>query len=50
VLHFQKILLDQHYITPLRESRGRDISAACGQLRERVVLATEPRDEGRSLR
>ena len=32
---FQKILLDHHYITPVRESRGRDISAACGQLRER---------------
>ena len=50
VLHFQKILLDQHYITPVRESRGRDISAACGQLRERVVLATETTDDGRSLR
>ncbi len=35
VLAFQKILLDARYITPVRESRGRDISAACGQLRER---------------
>jgi 23S rRNA (adenine2503-C2)-methyltransferase len=35
VLRFQRILLDHHYITPVRESRGRDISAACGQLRER---------------
>ena len=35
VLSFQRILLDHHYITPVRESRGRDISAACGQLRER---------------
>ena len=35
VLGFQKVLLDHHYITPVRESRGRDISAACGQLRER---------------
>jgi len=34
VRRFQKILLDHHYITPVRESRGRDISAACGQLRE----------------
>lgn len=50
VLVFQKILLDHHYITPVRESRGRDISAACGQLRERVVLATETSNEGRSLR
>ncbi len=35
VLRFQKILLGRHYIAPVRESRGRDISAACGQLRER---------------
>lgn len=32
---FQKILLSRHYTAPVRESRGRDISAACGQLRER---------------
>ncbi len=50
VLGFQKILLDHHYITPVRESRGRDISAACGQLRERVVLDTQTRSEGPSLR
>ncbi len=36
VRRFQKILLEHHYIAPVRESRGRDISAACGQLRERV--------------
>ena len=35
VRRFQKILLDHDYIVPVRESRGRDISAACGQLRER---------------
>jgi 23S rRNA (adenine2503-C2)-methyltransferase len=35
VRRFQKILLDHHYAAPVRESRGRDISAACGQLRER---------------
>lgn len=35
VRRFQKILLDHHYTAPVRESRGRDISAACGQLRER---------------
>jgi 23S rRNA (adenine2503-C2)-methyltransferase len=35
ILRFQKILLDRKFITPIRESRGRDISAACGQLRER---------------
>jgi 23S rRNA (adenine2503-C2)-methyltransferase len=32
---FQKILLDHHFIAPMRDSRGTDISAACGQLRER---------------
>jgi 23S rRNA (adenine2503-C2)-methyltransferase len=35
VRRFQKILLDYHYTAPVRESRGRDISAACGQLREK---------------
>lgn len=35
VRRFQKVLLDRHYTAPVRESRGRDISAACGQLRER---------------
>jgi 23S rRNA (adenine2503-C2)-methyltransferase len=34
VRQFQKILLDRRYTAPVRESRGRDISAACGQLRE----------------
>jgi len=35
VRRFQKILVDHYYTAPVRESRGRDISAACGQLRER---------------
>lgn len=35
VARFQKALLDRRYAAPVRESRGRDISAACGQLRER---------------
>ncbi len=35
VKSFQKVLLDHHYTAPVRESRGRDISAACGQLREK---------------
>jgi 23S rRNA (adenine2503-C2)-methyltransferase len=35
VKRFQKVLLDHQYTVPIRESRGRDISAACGQLRER---------------
>jgi 23S rRNA (adenine2503-C2)-methyltransferase len=37
VKRFQKILLDHHYTALVRESRGRDISAACGQLRERAA-------------
>jgi 23S rRNA (adenine2503-C2)-methyltransferase len=39
VRRFQKVLLDHHYTAPVRESRGRDISAACGQLRERQTAA-----------
>ncbi len=40
VKRFQKILLAAHYTAPIRESRGRDISAACGQLREQVEFAS----------
>jgi 23S rRNA (adenine2503-C2)-methyltransferase len=40
VRQFQKVLLDHHYTAPVRESRGRDISAACGQLRERQTQGT----------
>jgi 23S rRNA (adenine2503-C2)-methyltransferase len=36
VRRFQKVLADNHYTALLRESRGRDISAACGQLREKA--------------
>lgn len=32
LLRFQKILLDAHYTVFIRNSRGTDISAACGQL------------------
>jgi 23S rRNA (adenine2503-C2)-methyltransferase len=39
VRRFQKILLDNHFTAPVRESRGRDISAACGQLREKASPA-----------
>jgi 23S rRNA (adenine2503-C2)-methyltransferase len=37
VKRFQNILQDHHYTALVRESRGRDISAACGQLRERAT-------------
>ncbi|MGE5173307.1 MAG: 23S rRNA (adenine(2503)-C(2))-methyltransferase RlmN, partial [Betaproteobacteria bacterium] len=41
VRRFQKILLDHHYTAPVRESRGSDISAACGQLREKAAAGTQ---------
>ncbi len=39
VRRFQKVLLDARYTAPVRESRGQDISAACGQLREKTAAA-----------
>ena len=33
ILNFQKILMDQNYTVIIRQSKGTDISAACGQLR-----------------
>jgi 23S rRNA (adenine2503-C2)-methyltransferase len=33
ILNFQKILLDQNHTVIIRQSKGADISAACGQLR-----------------
>jgi 23S rRNA (adenine2503-C2)-methyltransferase len=33
VLKFQNILLKHHFTTTYRRSRGRDVAAACGQLR-----------------
>lgn len=53
VRRFQQILLDHRYIAPVRESRGRDISAACGQLRERaagVASLQAAKEEGRGKR
>jgi 23S rRNA (adenine2503-C2)-methyltransferase len=35
VLGFQQVLLDAHLTAPIRESRGSDILAACGQLAAR---------------
>jgi 23S rRNA (adenine2503-C2)-methyltransferase len=32
---FQEILIDKNYTVMIRQSRGRDISAACGQLKSR---------------
>ena len=36
---FQKLLLDRHYTAIIRDSKGADIGAACGQLRGRVSRA-----------
>ena len=33
ILRFQKILIDKNYTVMIRQSKGQDISAACGQLR-----------------
>jgi len=41
VRRFQKVLLDHHYTAPVRESRGQDISAACGQLREKEAASVK---------
>jgi 23S rRNA (adenine2503-C2)-methyltransferase len=38
VKQFQAILLDHHLTATIRESRGREIGAACGQLAERPPL------------
>jgi 23S rRNA (adenine2503-C2)-methyltransferase len=38
VQRFQAILLDHHFTATVRESRGREIGAACGQLAERAPL------------
>jgi 23S rRNA (adenine2503-C2)-methyltransferase len=32
ILRFQKILIDKNYTVMIRQSKGQDISAACGQL------------------
>jgi 23S rRNA (adenine2503-C2)-methyltransferase len=35
ILRFQEILIDQNYTVMIRQSKGQDISAACGQLSAR---------------
>ena len=37
IAEFQEILIDKHYTVMVRQSKGQDISAACGQLRARTV-------------
>ena len=36
VIRFQEILMERHYTTIVRHSKGADISAACGQLRAKA--------------
>ncbi len=40
---YQKILMDAHYTVFIRQSRGEDISAACGQLAGRTQRTQEKR-------
>jgi 23S rRNA (adenine2503-C2)-methyltransferase len=40
ILAFQKILIDNHYTTMIRYSKGTDISAACGQLRRAIRVTS----------
>ena len=37
IAKFQNILIDKHYTVMVRQSKGQDISAACGQLRARSI-------------
>jgi 23S rRNA (adenine2503-C2)-methyltransferase len=43
VLAFQRILIDEGYVTTIRKTRGDDIDAACGQLAGRVQDRTKRR-------
>ncbi len=43
ILAFQKILMDEGYVTTIRKTRGDDIDAACGQLAGRVQDRTKRR-------
>jgi len=40
ILAFQEILLRKHFTVIIRQSKGQDISAACGQLRARSADAS----------
>lgn len=40
---FRNILLNHGHAAVVRNSRGREISAACGQLRVTVIVATDLR-------
>jgi 23S rRNA (adenine2503-C2)-methyltransferase len=42
LLAFREVLIQKHYTVIIRQSKGGDISAACGQLRARSVEAASP--------
>jgi 23S rRNA (adenine2503-C2)-methyltransferase len=44
VKRFQEVLLEHHLTATVRESRGREIGAACGQLAERAAVIPLPLD------
>ena len=45
ILAFQQILVKNHYTTIIRQSKGADISAACGQLHAHVVYGSQRGEE-----
>ncbi|MBI3329832.1 MAG: 23S rRNA (adenine(2503)-C(2))-methyltransferase RlmN [Nitrospinae bacterium] len=49
VQRFQAILLGHHLTATVRESRGRDIGAACGQLADRSPFVPFSRDTARTI-
>ena len=50
ILAFQEVLVRKHFTVIIRQSKGQDISAACGQLRARSAEARETPHFGVALR
>jgi 23S rRNA (adenine2503-C2)-methyltransferase len=45
ILAFQQILVKNHYTTIIRQSKGADISAACGQLHAHAIYGSQRSEE-----
>jgi 23S rRNA (adenine2503-C2)-methyltransferase len=45
ILRFQKILIDKNYTVMIRQSKGQDISAACGQLAVKAADSKQKTDD-----
>ena len=45
ILRFQKILIDKNYTVMIRQSKGQDISAACGQLAVKTADSEQKTDD-----